>query len=225
MSETNKELKKEFELERMILFSDAVFAIGITLLVIEIKFPEIPRDATTAEIAAAFKPTYIRFFAFMLSFFYIGLMWARHLKMFKYLRTYNNGLIIRNLIFIFFVVCYPFTVSGFSENIKDGHTFPIFLYIGNIWLVNMAHFWLCFYLFKQKKSLCVPGFDAEKKFMLLSGGATTLILTVALTIMIIVSVLYNGELMPIVFSIYSMPVMLLIAKRKLKKYKPVKEKK
>lgn len=69
MSETNQELKKEFELERMILFSDAVFAIGITLLVIEIKFPEIPAEATKDAIIEAFKPVYIRFFAFMLSFF------------------------------------------------------------------------------------------------------------------------------------------------------------
>ncbi|MEO6453420.1 MAG: TMEM175 family protein [Ginsengibacter sp.] len=73
------ELKKEFEFERKILFSDAVFAIAITLLVIEIKFPEISRNASSEEIWKAFKPVFIRFLAFMLSFIFIGTMWTRHL--------------------------------------------------------------------------------------------------------------------------------------------------
>ena len=224
MSDTNKALKKEFELERMILFSDAVFAIGITLLVIEIKFPEIPRNASVPEISKAFRPSIIHFFAFMLSFFYIGMMWSRHLKMFKFLRTYDDGLIMRNLVFIFFVVCFPFTASGFSESLSDGHTFPIFFYLGNIWLVNVAHVWLCYYLFKQKKSLCIPGFDAEKKYMLLNGASTSLILTITLILMIIVAVVFGSEIIPIISCIYLMPVMLLISKRILKKYKPIERK-
>ncbi len=46
-SQLGTELKKEFQLERMILFSDAVFAIAVTLLVIEIKVPEISNDKIT----------------------------------------------------------------------------------------------------------------------------------------------------------------------------------
>src|ERR1700709_58862 len=114
MADQQTQLHKEFELERMILFSDAVFAIAITLLIIEIKFPEVPEKANASEIQHLFKPVIIRFLAFILSFAFIGLMWARHLKIFKYLRNYDNGVIFRNLIFIFFIVCFPFTASGLT---------------------------------------------------------------------------------------------------------------
>src|SRR6478752_263905 len=72
MSEPNNSLHKEFELERMILFSDAVFAIAITLLIIEIKFPELPEGyREQLSLWKMFKPTVVHFMGFLLSFFFI----------------------------------------------------------------------------------------------------------------------------------------------------------
>lgn len=223
MSESNKELKKEFELERMILFSDAVFAIGITLLVIELKFPEIPEKATSKMLFYTFQPLFIHFFAFVLSFFYIGLMWARHLKMFKYLKDYNDGLIVRNLIFLFFVICFPFTASGFSETAHDEYAFTIFIYFGNIYFVTVAHFILSMYLFRQKKELCIPGHLPEKRYILLESMANTILLTFTLILMIIVYIIYGNNQEAILNCTIPMMVLLFISNRILKKYKPKKQ--
>ena len=222
MSEESIELKKEFELERMILFSDAVFAIAITLLIIEIKFPEISKGASTDDILHSFKPVIIRFLGFMLSFFFIGMMWTRHLRLFKYLRTYNTGVIFRNLVFIFFIVCFPFTASGITENIRSGFILPIFIYIINIWLVSASQFILCYYLFSKKSSLCIAGFEAEKKYILLQSKYAVIMLLITIGVMLTLSVISHGDFEHVVLGFYVMPIMLVFVKRHLKKYKPKK---
>src|ERR1700744_6089437 len=100
-------LEKEFELERMILFSDAVFAIAITLLVIDIKWPELPESRAGVDKLQLLKPTIFGFLGFALSFFFIGKSWAIHLRLFRLLRKYDQGLINLNLLFLFFIVIFP----------------------------------------------------------------------------------------------------------------------
>ena len=128
---TKEEIKKEFQLERMILFSDAVFAIVITLMAIEIHLPESHEKYNEASFLVAVKHLLPTIFGYALSFFFIGQMWYTHLKMFSLLKDYNKGLIIRNLIFLFFIGLFPFgaslIVSG--QNILSPAMIYIFILI------------------------------------------------------------------------------------------------
>ena len=110
---TKEEIKKEFQLERMILFSDAVFAIVITLMAIEIHLPELPAHVnyTNESFIIALRHLAPTFFAYALSFFFIGQMWYKHLQIFSILKDYDKGLVIRNLIFLFFIGLFPFGAS------------------------------------------------------------------------------------------------------------------
>ena len=65
-------IEREFELERVILFSDAVFAIAITLLIIDIKFPELPEKLDNVDYLRVFKPLMLHFFALCISFFLLA---------------------------------------------------------------------------------------------------------------------------------------------------------
>src|SRR5947209_11879269 len=168
----NSELQKEFELERLVFFSDAVFAIAITLLIIEIKFPEIPKEAGPAEIFADFKPVIIQFLGFVLSFIFIGISWARHLKFCHYLHKFDSGLIRLNLVLLFFIVCFPFSASGLTEHIRPGYFVPLFIYLINICAVMWFHYRLCKYIFYKKPHLSIPGLEADKKFIFLRSKWT-----------------------------------------------------
>lgn len=165
MKESENELQKEFELERMILFSDAVFAIAITLLILDVKFPDLSGELTKYQIGILFRPVILHFYAFMISFFFIGSMWAKHLEVFKYLKNYNNKIVALNLIFLFFIVCFPFTASGFSENMNNHIILPILLYMVNISFVSIAKAILCIYLFAKEREEVVPGFACKKKYL------------------------------------------------------------
>jgi uncharacterized membrane protein len=81
------EIKTEFQLERMILFSDAVFAIVITLMAIEIKIPESNEklnQVTLLKSVAHLVPTIA---SYMVSFFFIGRIWYEHLKIFSLVKS------------------------------------------------------------------------------------------------------------------------------------------
>ena len=99
----HNELKKEFQLERMILFSDAVFAIAITLLIIEIKIPEVdePTDKALLQSLGHLIP---KFIGFIISFIFIGLYWTIHHRMFGFVTSYDKKLLVLNLFFLFFII-------------------------------------------------------------------------------------------------------------------------
>ena len=152
---TKEEIKKEFQLERMILFSDAVFAIVITLMAIEIHLPELPNHGryTESTFIDALKYIYPTIFAYALSFFFIGTMWYKHLQMFSLLKDYNKDLIIRNLIFLFFIGLFPFGASLITS--KLNFLLPAFLYFIIIILCMTAQLILHDYIINRGKDIII----------------------------------------------------------------------
>jgi uncharacterized membrane protein len=67
-----------FGLERLVFFSDAVFAIAITLLALDIRVPELAGTVTNDGLAAAIAALGPRIFAYVLSFAVVGLFWLAH---------------------------------------------------------------------------------------------------------------------------------------------------
>ena len=221
MTEHKNELHKEFELERLILFSDAVFAIAITIIIIEIKFPEIPKNATAVEILEAFKPTLIQFLGFVLSFFFIGMLWMRHLQLFRYLVKYDNGLIKRNLFFLFFVVCFPFSASGITEHVHPDFMLPLIIYMFNIAAVFICQAFLCVYIFRKRPLLSAEGYEKEKNYLVLRSKWFAVALSFVALLYLVSNLFFpfnpwNSEILFFIFSI-----LMVTMRKRIKKYKPV----
>lgn len=145
-----KEHKKSFQLERIILFSDAVFAISITLLVIELKLPDI-EEVTNSTLANALLNTFPHFFSFVLSFMIIGIYWIAHHRMFNFVINYDNKLIWLNLLFLFFIVLMPFSSNIYG--VYGGLNTAFSVYVFNISMIALFNFLLYHYISKPKKKL------------------------------------------------------------------------
>jgi len=147
---TREEIKKEFQLERMILFSDAVFAIVITLMAIEIQIPE--TEVLTAEsLPKTLMHLIPVILAYMVSFVFIGTIWYQHLKIFSLLKDYDLGLVVRNLLLLFFVGLFPFCASLMTR--AKGMMEPFFIYLSIILCCIIAQYILYHYIVVKRPSI------------------------------------------------------------------------
>ena len=109
-----------FQLERLILFTDAVFAIAITLLVIELKVPEL-EHRTEHEALNALARLVPKFIGFLISFFIIAIYWTAHHRIFRFVRHLDARLIWLNLLFLLSIVAHALH-HGLPERIRHaGH--------------------------------------------------------------------------------------------------------
>ena len=153
MNPLHNELKKEFQIERMILFSDAVFAIAITLLAIELKVPAILHDVTDHKLAESLLEMIPKFIGFLISFLIIGQYWTTHHRLFGFVVNYNLRLMWLNLFFLLAVVLMPFTSAFYSEYISYFLKAPVILYIGNICFLGVMNYLMWRYVSNPRHGL------------------------------------------------------------------------
>jgi uncharacterized membrane protein len=125
--------------ERIVFFSDAVFAIAITLLVLEIKPPHLEQFSESS-LRHHLLQLLPKFSGFVVSFLIIGTMWIEHHRIFRYIRRYNAGLLWRNLIFLLSVSFVPFPTAVFSEYFWSRTAFM--LYAASFAGVGLTKLWV-----------------------------------------------------------------------------------
>ncbi|MXV17187.1 TMEM175 family protein [Hufsiella ginkgonis] len=148
---TSDEIRREFQLERMVLFSDAVFAIVITLMAIEIKMPEGIEIKSDADLWHEFKHVGPIILSYIISFTFIGVIWFRHLKIFSRLKDYDTGLVVRNLLLLFFIGLFPFGSSLITH--YRSLTSPTVIYLFLVFFSMLSLQLLQYYIMVQRPAL------------------------------------------------------------------------
>ncbi len=103
------------ETARLEAFSDGVFAIAITLLILEIKIP----SADTTDLLRELGRQWPSYLAFFISFAFIGIMWINHHRLFTHIRRTDDMLLVINLGLMFGVCIIPFTTAVLAAHL--GH--------------------------------------------------------------------------------------------------------
>lgn len=127
-------------LERMMFFSDAVFAISITLLVIELHAPEIKSGSPDIAYWQALARLVPNFIGFIISFFVIGQFWSGHHRAFDCARHWSPRLVFPNICLLFTIAAMPFFTAFLSDN--AGNRVPTILYTGWLTITGLCNLWV-----------------------------------------------------------------------------------
>lgn len=140
MTKRDEDTSGDLALDRLVFFSDAVFAIAITLLILEIEIPDLARGATVAESWRELGALWPSFFAFALSFFVIGRFWMGHHERFRSLRRYDRRLMWPNMLYLMAIAFMPFSTAFLGRNL--GHFVPALVYNLSMLALSLMAVWL-----------------------------------------------------------------------------------
>jgi uncharacterized membrane protein len=144
----------EKETVRIEGFSDAVFAIAITLLVLDLHAPDPNAIKKGSELLTFLKSEWTSYLAFTLSFFSIFIMWVNHHKIFKQIYSRNTAIMFANGLILFLVsaVSYP---TALLARFFDGEAsnIAVALYTGIFVLINISYNLLWLIASNNKKLL------------------------------------------------------------------------
>ncbi len=102
------------ETGRLEAFSDGVFAIAITLLILEIRVPKLDH-ATDAALAAGLRALWPSFASYFVSFFVVLLMWMNHHELLRLVRGLDNPLMLCNGLVLLLVTFVPFPTAILAQ--------------------------------------------------------------------------------------------------------------
>ena len=153
-------------LDRMLTFSDGVFAVALTLLALELQPPASGEGADFWAGVLALVPGCA---SLLISFALASLWWAVHLLVTRELVQFDWPTAICNLFFLFFIVLLPFAAATFGSNMQANE--PLALY----WMINAGAAFamaMLFFVMSRDKGRLIGGIGwGERLLRIVQAGA------------------------------------------------------
>lgn len=126
--------------DRLEAFSDGVFAVALTLLVLGLNAPHVADHSSLAQYAGAMAPLVPKVISFVLTFAMICIHWVNHHYFFSHLDRVTIGLVWLNNLFLLWMCFLPFPTAMLGNNPTD--QFPVLLYAVNSLLAALTFYGL-----------------------------------------------------------------------------------
>jgi uncharacterized membrane protein len=120
---------------RVEALTDGIFAIAMTLLVLELKVPDLPKSAASHELLYRLGEEAPAWMSFLLSFMYCGLLWFLHHLAMHFVRHMQALLVWLNLLFLMSISILPFSCALLGHFIRNRAAVEI--YFGNVLLAAL----------------------------------------------------------------------------------------
>jgi uncharacterized membrane protein len=143
--------------ERILAFSDGVFAIAITLLVLDLKKPDV-----THGLLSALEKQWPAYLSYLITFFVIGVVWAQHHHIFSFIARSDHTFRLINIGFLMFIALIPFPTGILADYLVNPHErqTAMALYAG-IWVIGTIPFNLLWGYAAYKHQLLRSDVDPE----------------------------------------------------------------
>ncbi len=153
--------REEKDTVRIEAFSDGVFAIAITLLVLELKVPP-PNDFTDgASLGAALIRQWPSYLAYLISFLTILIMWINHHMLFRYIMRTDQVFLLCNGLLLLCITALPFPTALLSEHLlQPGKTIAAMVFCGTSFMIALAFNLVWYYASRGNRLLAS---DADQR--------------------------------------------------------------
>ena len=141
---------------RIEALTDGIYAVAMTLLVIELKFPEHAGIHTAADLAQAMADLSPKFFSWVISFMVLALFWIAHHRTFNHVRRVNGRLVGLNVFQLAFVSLMPCCTVLTVEYGRRGALLSQFFYSSNMVLLAIFSLLIANYIHRHPELSSTP---------------------------------------------------------------------